>query len=182
MGKKVSEGKRRRLDALADPAGVFSAIAMDHRESLRQAIANARGMANESVSSEELTEFKVAVTRILSPYASAILLDPDYALPALGEVAQGTGLLLTYEKDSYKSVIPGQIPELSPRWSVRRLADLGAHGIKLLVRYAPSDPPDINEEKRALVERVGAECAALEIPFFLEFVGNSGLGADSELD
>jgi tagatose 1,6-diphosphate aldolase len=40
-----------------------------------------------------------------------------------------------------------------------------------LLYYTPFDPPHINDIKHAWVERIGAECTAVDIPFFLEFVG-----------
>jgi tagatose 1,6-diphosphate aldolase len=43
--------------------------------------------------------------------------------------------------------------------------------VKILLYYTPFDPPDVNNIKHAWVERIGAECAAVDIPFFLEFVG-----------
>ena len=47
----------------------------------------------------------------------------------------------------------------------------GADCVKILLYYTPFDPPEINEIKHAWVERIGAECAAADVPFFLEFVG-----------
>jgi len=54
---------------------------------------------------------------------------------------------------------------------VRRLVEQGANAIKLLLYYTPFDAPAVNDEKHVFVERIGAECAALDVPFFLEFVG-----------
>ncbi|MCV5870332.1 tagatose-bisphosphate aldolase, partial [Escherichia coli] len=84
--------------ACADEKGVIAAAAMDQRGSLRKAIAKARGA---EVSDAELLEFKTAVTKILTPHASAILMDVEYGLPALEARAPGTGVLLAYEKSGY---------------------------------------------------------------------------------
>jgi tagatose 1,6-diphosphate aldolase len=43
--------------------------------------------------------------------------------------------------------------------------------VKILLYYTPFDSAAINETKHAWVERIGAECAAADVPFFLEFVG-----------
>jgi tagatose 1,6-diphosphate aldolase len=51
---------------------------------------------------------------------------------------------------------------------VRRLTELGANVIKILLYYNPVDEARINTIKQAFIERVGAECAALDVPFFLE--------------
>ncbi len=118
-----------------------------------------------------LEEFKTAVTQILTPYASAILLDPEYGLPAAMARAKNAGLLLAYENSGYDNTRPGRLPDLLDIWSVRRLVKAGADCIKILLYYTPFDPPDVNEIKHAWVERIGAECAASDVPFFLEFVG-----------
>jgi tagatose 1,6-diphosphate aldolase len=168
---KITEGKRKGLEAVANRDGVIGAAAMDQRGSLISAIAKGRGVSKDQVRHEDLTEFKTAVTKILTRHASAILLDPEYSLPALKHVAKGAGVLLAYEKSGYDNTRPGRLPDLLPHWSVRRLVEAGANAIKLLLYYTPFDPPAVNEEKHAFVERIGAECAALDVPFFLEFVG-----------
>jgi tagatose 1,6-diphosphate aldolase len=58
-----------------------------------------------------------------------------------------------------------------PGWSVRRLKEAGADCIKILLYYTPFDPPATNNIKHAWVERIGDECRANDIPFFLEFIG-----------
>lgn len=168
---KISDGKRKGMEAVSNKDGVIAAAAMDQRGSLLKAIAQGRGVPKEQVKPEAVTEFKAAVTKVLTPHASAILLDPEYSLPALKQVAKGTGVLLAYEYSGYDNTRPGRRPDLLPGWSVRRLLEAGADCIKVLIYYTPFDPRDINEEKHAFIERIGAECAALDAPFFLEFIG-----------
>ncbi len=167
----LTEGKRRGLEAVSNRQGVIAAAAMDQRGSLFSAIAKSRGVSKDKVNAEEVTEFKVSVTKVLSPHASAILLDPEHSLPALPHVAKGTGVLLAYEQSGYDNTRPGRRPDLLPAYSVRRLVEQGANAIKLLLYYTPFDPPEVNDEKHAFVERIGAECTALDAPFFLEFIG-----------
>ncbi len=38
----------------------------------------------------------------------------------------------------------------------------------MLLYYDPFDDKDINQRKQAWVERIGAECAGVDVPFFLE--------------
>ncbi len=162
---RMGKGKYEGIQACADEKGIIAAAAMDQRGSLRKAIAKAKG---SDVSDGELTEFKMAVTKILTPYASAILLDPEFGLPALRVRAPGTGVLLAYEKSGYDTSSKGRLPDLLPEWSVRRLVEAGANAIKILLYYNPFDEGKINAVKHAFIERVGAECAALDVPFFLE--------------
>ena len=66
---------------------------------------------------------------------------------------------------------PGALPDLLDHYSVRRLVADGADCIKILLYYTPFDSAEINDVKHAWVERIGAECMAADVPFFLEFVG-----------
>jgi len=174
----LSKGKFERIQACADDKGIIAAAAMDQRGSLRKAIAKARGA---EVSDGELTEFKTAVVKILTPYASAILIDTEYGLPALKAKAPKTGVLLAYEKSGYDTTSKGRLPDVLPNLSVRRILEAGGDAVKILLYYNPFDDFSINEIKHAFIERVGAECAALEVPFFLEPIAyNDDLGEGLE--
>jgi tagatose 1,6-diphosphate aldolase len=78
----LSQGKIRHLKALSDDRGVIAAAAMDQRGSLQKSIAAAAGIPQDQVTDEMMSEFKVAVSRILTPHATAILLDTEYGIPA----------------------------------------------------------------------------------------------------
>jgi tagatose 1,6-diphosphate aldolase len=117
-----------------------------------------------------IIRFKESVSRILTPHASAILLDPEFGLPAAAQRAKGVGLLLAYEKTGYDKSVRGRLPGLLEGFSVRRLQQAGADGIKVLLYYSPFSTTEINGIKQDWVERVGAECAAADAPFFLELV------------
>jgi tagatose 1,6-diphosphate aldolase len=176
---KVTAGKRKGLQAVSNQHGVIAAAAMDQRGSLKSAIAKEKGVDKKEVSAKMLEEFKTAVTQSLTPYASAILLDPEYGLPASMARAKNAGLLLAYENSGYDNTKPGRLPDLLDIWSVRRLVKAGADCIKILLYYTPFDPPDVNEIKHAWVERIGGECTASDVPFFLELVGYEE-GADEK--
>jgi tagatose 1,6-diphosphate aldolase len=85
---------------------------------------------------------------------------------------------MTYECDGYENPRPNRMLALLPTLSVRRLRDMGAHGIKILLSYTPFADEGSNDEKKALIERIGHECAALDMPFFLEPVGYDPAGGD----
>jgi tagatose 1,6-diphosphate aldolase len=167
----ISEEKAKGIDALSDERGVIRAMAMDQRGSLRKALAKATEVSSEMITCQQMEEFKSAVVEVLSPYASAVLLDPEYGFEASWKRASGTGLLLAYEKSGYDNTDGARIPSLLPDWTVRRSIELGADCIKLLIYYTPLAENWANLLKKAFVERVGAECAHHEIPFFLELVG-----------
>jgi tagatose 1,6-diphosphate aldolase len=173
---KLTPGKLAGMKAVADGRGVIAAAAMDQRGSLQKALAKEKG---GDVSGAMLEEFKSLVTEVLTKHASAILLDPEWGLPASKRRAKDSGLLLAYEKTGYDKTGPGRLPDLLDEWSVRRLKEAGADCIKILLYYTPFDPKDVNDKKHAWVERIGDECRANDIPFFLEFVGYEE-GADEK--
>jgi tagatose 1,6-diphosphate aldolase len=155
------------MKAVADDRGVIAAAAMDQRGSLQKALAKERGSA---VGDKDLEEFKILVTEVLTQYASAILLDPEWGLPASKRRSKKAGLLLAYEKTGYDASTPGRLPDLLDLWSARRLKEAGGDCVKILLYYAPADPQKINDHKHAWVERIGDECRANDIPFFLEVI------------
>lgn len=168
---KLANGKLQGLRKVSTPGGIIAAAAMDQRGSLKKAIAKEKGNEPRDVTPEMLSEFKEAVTRVLTPQVSAILLDPEYGLGPSKSRAANAGLLLAYEVSGYDKAIPGRLPHLLDQWSVRRLREAGADCVKILLYYAPFDPEPTNRIKHAWVERIGAECAAEDIPLFAEFVG-----------
>jgi tagatose 1,6-diphosphate aldolase len=167
---KITPGKQKGMKAVSNEHGVIAAAAMDQRGSLRSAIAKERGVDKKEVSDQNLEEFKTCVTRVLTPHASAILLDPEFGLPAAKARSKNAGLLLAYENSGYDNTQPGRLPDLLDIWSVRRLCAAGADCIKILLYYNPFDAAKINDIKHAWVERIGSECKAEDVPFFLEFV------------
>src|SRR5690606_12826113 len=172
----LSPGKLAGIKAVSNERNIIAAAAMDQRGSLRKALAKAGG---KDVTDAMMDEFKSLVTEVLTPHASAILLDPEWGLPASKRRAKNAGLLMAYEKTGYDKTGPGRLPDLLDDWSVRRIKEAGADCIKILLYYTPFDPKPINEIKHAWVERIGDECRANDIPFFLEFVGYEE-GADEK--
>ena len=164
---KLTPGKLAGMNAVSDARGVIAAAAMDQRGSLQKSLATARGA---SADGHDLEVFKTLVTEVLTQYASAILLDPEYGLPA-SRHRNGKGLLLAYEKTGYDADQAGRLPDLLNHWSARRLKEAGADCVKVLLYYTPFEQSEINDQKHAFIERIGDECQALDIPFFLEFVG-----------
>jgi tagatose 1,6-diphosphate aldolase len=174
----ISRAKAERLRRLATADGVIAAVAVDQRKSLRQMIASAAGTGLDDISDEQLGQFKTAVARVLTKHASAVLIDPEFGSSAFGARTGGAGLLMTYEMDGYENPRPHRMLALMPHLSVYRLREMGADGVKILLSWTPFDTPESNNEKRAMIERIGAECAALDMPFFLEPVGYDPGGLD----
>jgi len=176
----LSASKLEHLKKLSNSAGVIAAAAMDQRGSLRKSLAAAKGVTEKEISEEMMSDFKVAVSKALTPHASAILLDTEFGLKAAAARSSNAGLLLAYELSGYDNTQPGRLPDLIPELSALRIKELGADAVKILIYYAPGDDPKINTIKHAFVERIGAECETVGIPFFLEFIGYDPAGGDEK--
>ena len=137
---KLTPGKLAGLKSVSNEKGVIAAAAMDQRGSLLKSLGAARGA---SADGHDLEMFKAMVTDVLTQHASAVLLDPEFGLPA-SKHRHGKGLLLAYEKTGYDATTPGRLPDLLDNWSVLRLKEAGADCIKILLYYTPFDPPQVN--------------------------------------
>ena len=176
----VSPGKLAHMAKLSNSAGIIAAAAMDQRGSLQKSLAKAKGVADKDITFDQMSEFKTAVVKVLTPHASAILLDTEFGLPAAAARASNAGLLLAYEKTGYDNTIEGRLPDLLPDLSAKRIQDFGANAVKVLIYYTPFEKPEINDHKHAFIERIGSECEDMQIPFFLEFVGYDPKGGDEK--
>ncbi len=176
----ISEGKFKSLKNVSNEKGVITAAAMDQRGSLRKSIAKAKGVDEKAVTQAMMEEFKTVVTKVLTPYASAILLDPEFGLPASKARSKNAGLLLAYEKTGYDATMAGRVPDFLDGYSAKRLRQEGADCVKVLLYYSPYDEPKVNQKKHEIMERIGRECEDEDIAFFLEFVGYDPKGGDEK--
>ncbi|MCO8286317.1 tagatose-bisphosphate aldolase [Tetragenococcus halophilus] len=165
--------KQEHLNQLMNEEGVISALAIDQRGAMKKMIA-----PYKEPEGNDISDFKSLVTTELTPYTSSILLDPEYGLPAAGKKANSSGLLLAYEKSGYDATTPGRLPDLLDVWSVYRLKKAGADACKFLLYYDVDEDRAINDQKHAFIERIGAECVAEDLPFFLELVSYDASGLD----
>lgn len=187
---EISQGKFNRLEQLSDDNGVIKAAAMDQRGSLFSRLSDECGIPKDEVTNEMMEEFKEAVSEKLTPYSSAILLDPEWGRPGMEARQEGTGLVVSYERsgsnrrygDAYTYSLPAGTKQLMPDWTARKTVDLGGDAVKLLINYHPDEDERWLDQKKALVERVGAECAHYDIPLFLEFLGYGVDGGDWKND
>ena len=119
-----------------------------------------------------MEEFKSLVTEVLTKHASAILLDPEWGLPGEQAPRAGIGPAARLREDRLRREHAGTAAR-----SARRLVRAPLEGSR---RRLPEDPAVLHAvrlrsrsttHKQAWVERIGDECRANDIPFFLEFVG-----------
>ena len=159
--------KSAAMKALGARYGFMAALAIDQGTSLGEMIVAAGGSGGSA--DDLLYEFKRVLIAELGADTSALLIGHKHGdrLQALAgpdiEVFRG------YELDVYATDIDDERLTTVPLdTSVRSLCDTGIAAIKLHCFYAPTGPEALNAKKKALVERVGAECAANAIPFLFE--------------
>ena len=155
--------------------GIIAALAIDQRGALKKMM---KALDFEPKAGD-IERFKELVSEELTPYASSILLDPEYGLPASKVRAENSGLLIAYEKTGYDATVPGRLPDLLSVWSAKRIKEQGADAVKFLLYYDVDEDKEINEQKHAFVERIGSECAAEEMPFYLELLSYDANNADN---
>lgn len=164
--KILPESQYEALKNTSNPEGVIGALAIDQRGALKKMIAKYK----EEATDQDIEDFKKIVSEELTPFASSILLDPEYGLPAANARGKNAGLLLAYEKTGYDATTPGRLPDSLNDWSVKRLKEAGADACKFLLYYDIDESDEINDQKKAYMERIGSECVAEGLPFFLELV------------
>lgn len=165
--------KKEKLQKTFNKQNVIAALAIDQRGAMKKMINKYKKAA-----AEDIIEFKKIVAKELTPYTSSILLDPEYGLPATKQNDPASGLLLAYEKTGYDATVPGRLPDILDKWSVRRIKEAGADACKFLLYYDIDEDKEINEQKHAFIERIGSECVAEQMPFFLELVSYDASGID----
>ncbi|WHA08687.1 tagatose-bisphosphate aldolase [Enterococcus montenegrensis] len=172
----TTEAKKAFIKQLSDKNGVISALAIDQRGALKKMINKYQDTQAQAV---QIEDFKKIVSSELTQYASSILLDPEYGLPAAKVRDENAGLLLAYEKTGYDASTPGRLPDILSIWSVKRLKEAGADACKFLLYYDVDESDEINDQKKSFMERIGSECAAEDLPFFLELVSYDANDADT---
>ncbi|HEL0008799.1 TPA: tagatose-bisphosphate aldolase [Streptococcus equi subsp. zooepidemicus] len=162
----LSKAKYRLLEKVSRK-GIISALAFDQRGALKRMMA---AHQDTEPAPWQIEALKALVSEELTPYASSILLDPEYGLPATKVRDERSGLLLAYEQTGYDTTTTSRLPDCLVDWSVKRLKEAGADAVKFLLYYDVDGDERINQQKQAYIERIGSECQAEDIPFFLELL------------
>ena len=172
----LTEQKLKSLEKLSDENGIISALAFDQRGALKRLMAQYQ---EGEPTVEQLERLKVLVAEELTKFASSMLLDPEYGLPATKVIDKNAGLLLAYEKTGYDTSSTKRLPDCLDVWSAKRIKEQGADAVKFLLYYDVDSDDALNQQKQAYIERVGSECVAEDIPFFLEILAYDEKNADT---
>jgi len=164
---KISIGKLRGLQQLADSKGMMTMCAIDHRGALKRALNEKNPTA---VSYQDIVDFKLDLCQAVAPFASAILLDPEYGAGqaiAAGLLPASKGLLISMEKTGYSGDSTARITDLLPGWSVKKAKRMGASAVKLLIYFRP-DLKNVASKQLDLVARLADQCLEEDIAFLVE--------------
>jgi len=161
-------GKHRNLQQISNNRGVFTILAVDHRDPLIDMLAARDGVAP---SPEMVRDEKLRLVRALATHASAVLLDPIYSVePAIatGALPGSVGLLIARGKSGYTTDADdiSRATTLLPDWTAATIKRVGGSAVKLLLYYHPDAPNAAAQEN--VVRRVADECRQADIPFLLE--------------
>lgn len=160
--KSITIGKLRGLQQISSRRGTLTALALDHRQNLRK--------ANPAfVSDEELSRFKVDVTRAIAARATAVLLDPEVsAAQAIAQraIPHNVGLVIAVESTGYTGDATARQAQLIPGWSVEKAKRMGASAIKLLVYYHPDSPTA--SEIEDFTSGIAEDCIKQDLVLMLE--------------
>lgn len=161
-------GKRWRLRRLADADGFFSMVAIDQRPPIFATLAQALGVPADQVPFSEIGVAKRTLAQAFAPVCSAMLVDPNWAYPAVADVLNpAAGLLLTLEDHR---TTPDRRSQVIADWSVDKIRALGGDAVKLLAWYHPGADRAVRAHQEAFVQQVGEDCARCELPFVLELL------------
>jgi tagatose-1,6-bisphosphate aldolase len=163
----------RTLSDIATPGGVFAIIAMDQRNTLRRMF-SAVGI---DATDDDMVTAKTDVARALTPFASGILFDPTYGVPAVtgtGALAETCGLLVASEPAERGKLgvepVTRRDPDLDSQWVLSQGGDANKFFAQLRAdRPAPrAGEPDLVAQCLQAVREVVADCQDVGIPSVIE--------------
>jgi sulfofructosephosphate aldolase len=172
----VTAEPNRRLAPLRRPSGAFAMLAVDQREALRVMMTDAVG-ADEPVDDETVIDFKLTAAELLTPYASAVLIDRQFAFDravAAGVVADTCALISSADRfiPAHGQLV-GEV-EIDRLVDPHRVRDQGAVAMKLLVLHRPDQPADA---RRAMVDEFVSICDEAGLASIIEPVCRPPLDA-----
>ncbi|HVC08488.1 MAG TPA: tagatose 1,6-diphosphate aldolase [Elusimicrobiota bacterium] len=166
--QSLSAGKLMGLRQITDPEGRFRVLAMDQSNSFKKALRAMHERAGHPAEPtyEEIRDAKLEMARILSPLASAVLLDVNYgARQVVNSFALPKNIGLIVRVEASKDA--GTPSEYEPGWSVEQIKRMGASAVKLLVYLDTEDAANVKAQL-GFAEQVAQECRRHDILLMTE--------------
>jgi len=130
------------LKDITRPSGGFSMLAVDQREAMRLMFAAAGVPA--PVTDRQLTDFKVNAAKILSPYASAILVDQQFCYRQVVEqnaIAESCAMIVAADAFIPGNGIPVDSVVIDKNVDAQSVKRDGGKALKLLVLWRSDEDP-----------------------------------------
>jgi tagatose 1,6-diphosphate aldolase len=144
------------ISKLQNRNGYIKIAAMDHRDSLKKFIPE-----------DKLSDFKNLIAQVFAPYSTAVLVDPEYGLPAIESAKKmNLAMLLTREETGYLDNPDGRTTELYKEFDSRKLKEMGADAVKLLLYF--NNNASNFQQQLDVVKKVREETLMENIPFLIE--------------
>lgn len=170
----LTSGKFVNLLRLADAGGRFKMLAIDQRDSLRNALGKATGREPKDITYDDMAAAKALITETLAPRSTAVLVDPVYGLPQAMKLIPGdVAILVAAEETGHERTGTDQRERKSrlvDGWSVAKAKRAGVNAVKLLIYYNPEASSEVLTHQQHLAQQVGEECVKEDLPFLLELV------------
>ncbi len=165
----LTAGKLWGMRRMADAQGRFKMVAVDQRPPIKNPIAKMRGTAEAPY--EDVERFKLKLIDVLQSEASAMLLDPHYALPkGLTVLLPAKGLIVTLEDSVFEETEGGRLSSEIDHWSVEKIKRVGGDAVKVLAWYRPDASPEVLKAQQDFAKRIGEACARYDIPYVFELL------------
>jgi tagatose 1,6-diphosphate aldolase len=166
---ELSPGKLWGLRRMADAGGRFKMVAVDQRPPIKNPIREKRGTAEAPFADVEA--FKLMLVEELQADASAMLLDPHFALPGgLTLLSPAKGLIVTLEDSIFRETPGGRLSAEIDEWSVEKIKRVGGDAVKVLAWYRPDADAAVSRAQQDFTARIGEACARYDIPFVFELL------------
>ena len=165
----LTPGKLWGLRRMADQDGLFRMVAVDQRPPIKAPIARHHG--TEDAPYDDVAGVKALLIETLQGSASALLLDPHYAIPrGLRLLSPAKGLVVTLEDSLFKERHGGRLSAEIEGWSVEKIKRMGGDAVKVLAWYRPDADARVLAHQRDFARRVGEACARYDIPYLFELL------------
>ncbi|HEV2603061.1 MAG TPA: tagatose 1,6-diphosphate aldolase [Microvirga sp.] len=166
---ELTPGKLWGMRRMADAAGRFKMVAVDQRPPIKNPIKEKRGTAEAPF--EDVAGFKLMLVEELQNDASAMLLDPHFALPGgMTLLSPAKGLIVTLEDSIFQETDGGRLSSEIDDWSVEKIKRVGGDAVKVLAWYRPDADKSVCQAQQDFTARIGEACARYDIPYVFELL------------
>lgn len=166
----LSAGKLWGMRRMADANGRFKMVAVDQRPPIKNLVMERRG--TDTPPFDDVAGFKAMLIEELNGGATAMLLDPHYAMPrGLRCFDPAKGLILTLEDSLFEEHEGGGRTSCEiDDWSVEKIKRAGGDAVKVLAWYRPDASKAVCIAQQDFTKRIGEACARYDIPFLFELL------------